>query len=107
MEEWLIWRDLRAVCLKSRHCVPLNIPTTFCGLTDESLALPQAVVFWRWFVDFALVADLRMWGAMGKTTLMHSLGEIARKSIAKFHNNLCCFSLLTEGRGDIRSGGLE
>jgi hypothetical protein len=54
--KWLIRRELRADCLKSRHCGPQNGPPTFCGLTGISAVLLLAVGFFSRLIDFMLEA---------------------------------------------------
>jgi hypothetical protein len=86
IEKRLKWRDLSAVCLKNGHCVLLNRPTIFCGLTYNFLAFPQAIAIPLPCANFLLELDIRLWGAAWKITLMHSVMEIVRASIAKSYN---------------------
>ena len=75
-EKWPTLRDLVAVCLKSGHCGLSSTAPIFCGLTDQSFLFPPSVVPWRFYADFLLEADLLLWGATKKPTLIHSSASV-------------------------------
>jgi hypothetical protein len=94
IEKGLKWRVLSAVCLKNGHCVFLNKPPTFCGLTDNFFSFPPAIVVPLFCANFLLEWDIQLWGVFVKDYTYAQLRGIIGNLIDKTHNKIKYFRLM-------------